>query len=149
MPIPIEIKEMVEAVKVNDQSLTEINFRYFDIGVEGIKALAEALESNRDVKILKFRRNYIGDEGIKIGANGVAQNNGINILNSRGKEEKISTLNDKLKHDKIFTHLEWEENRTYLTIGNYASHGDNDEYNMEQVENFYKHIQSLLNNFNI
>jgi len=79
----------------------------------------------------------------------VAQNNGINILNSKGKEEKISTLNDKLKHDKIFTHIEWEENRTYLAIGNHASHGDHDEYNMEQVKNFYKHIQSLLNNFNI
>ena len=79
----------------------------------------------------------------------VAQNNGINILNSKGKEEKISTLNDKLKHDKIFTHIEWEENKTYLAIGNHASHGDNDEYNIEQVENFYKHIQSLLNNFNV
>lgn len=79
----------------------------------------------------------------------IAQNNSVNILNKNGKEEKISTLNDKLKHDKIFTHIEWEENRTYMGIGNYASHGEYDEYNSEQVENFYKHIQSLLNNFGI
>lgn len=31
----------------------------------------------------------------------IAQNNSVNILNKNGKEEKISTLNDKLKHDKI------------------------------------------------
>lgn len=36
-----------------------------------------------------------------------------------------------------------------MGIGNYASHGEYDEYNSEQVENFYKHIQSLLNNFGI
>ena len=79
----------------------------------------------------------------------IAQNNSKNILNSKGKEEKIFTLNDKLKHNKVFTHIEWEENRTYLAIGNNASHGEYDEYSLEQVENFYKHVQSLLNNFNI
>ncbi|MCK4553771.1 hypothetical protein KAU19_02315 [Candidatus Parcubacteria bacterium] len=79
----------------------------------------------------------------------IAQANGRNIYNARGKEEKISSLNDFFKKDKIFSQVEWEETKTYLTIGNHASHGEYGEYNLEQAKNFYKHIQNLLNKFNI
>lgn len=79
----------------------------------------------------------------------ISQNNSINILNAKGKELKISTLNDSLLNQNIITKIEWAENRTYLTIGNNAAHGDYDDYDIKQIRKFYKHIQSLLNNYNV
>lgn len=79
----------------------------------------------------------------------ISQDNSINILNTRGKEEKISTLNDSLYKNKIITQVDWEENSTFLTIGNNASHGEYDDYDLKQVEKFYKHIQSLLNSYTV
>ena len=79
----------------------------------------------------------------------ISQNNSINILNAKGKELKISTLNDVLLNQNIITKIEWTENRTYSTIGNNAAHGDYDDYDIKQVSKFYKHIQSLLNNYNV
>jgi len=79
----------------------------------------------------------------------IAQNSGLDIYSAKGKEEKISSLNDLLKKGKIITQVEWEETKIYLTIGNHASHGDYAEYDLEQAQNFYKHIQNLLNKFNI
>ncbi|QTA80966.1 SAM-dependent DNA methylase [Desulfonema limicola] len=79
----------------------------------------------------------------------ISQDNSINILNTKGKEEKISVLNDKLFNQNIITKVEYVENRACMTIGNNAAHGDYDDYNLKQVEKFYKHIQSLLNSYNI
>lgn len=79
----------------------------------------------------------------------IAQKNSISIFNDKLKEEKIAVLNDKLKENKVFNRVVWEENRTYLTIGNNASHGDYSQYEIKQVENFYQHIQSLLSDFGI
>ena len=79
----------------------------------------------------------------------ISQDNSINILNAKGKEEKIFFLNDKLFNGNIINKVEYVENRTYLTIGNNAAHGDYDDYDLKQIKKFYKHIQSLLNNYNI
>jgi adenine-specific DNA-methyltransferase len=79
----------------------------------------------------------------------ISQENEISILNSKGKEEKISTLNDKMKRDNIISQIEWEENKTFMVIGNHASHGEYEEYDLKRVENFYKHIQNLMNRFDI
>ena len=79
----------------------------------------------------------------------ISQDNSINTLNAKGKEEKISKLNDSLFKQNIITRLEWEENRTCLVIGNYAAHGDYGDYDLKQVEKFYKHIQFLLNSYNV
>ena len=79
----------------------------------------------------------------------IAQKNQINILTDKGKEIKLSTLNDTLKTENVFSKLEWEENKTYLIIGNHASHGEYDEFDLTQVNKFYKHIQTLINKFNI
>lgn len=79
----------------------------------------------------------------------IAQKNNISIFKDNHKEEKISVLNDKLKENKVFNQVKWEENKTYLTIGNNASHGDYDEYTLTQIENFYRHIQLLFNDFGI
>ncbi len=79
----------------------------------------------------------------------ISQDNSINILNAKGKEEKISVLNDKLFNNNVINKVEYLENRTCLTIGNNAAHGDYGDYSLEQVEKFYKHTQTLLNSYNI
>jgi hypothetical protein len=70
-------------------------------------------------------------------------------FNTKGKEEKATVLNDKLYNQNIFTQIDWEENKTFLTIGNNASHGDYDDYELKQVEKFYRHIQTLLNSYDV
>lgn len=79
----------------------------------------------------------------------IAQKNNFSIFKNNHKEEKITTLNDRLYESKVFNKVQWEENKTCLAIGNNASHGDYGDYDIKQVENFYRHIQSLLNDFGI
>ncbi len=79
----------------------------------------------------------------------IAQKNNINIFKENHREEKVTIVNDKLKEGKIFNKVQWEENKTCLVIGNNASHGDYGEYTLKQVENFYRHIQTLFNDFGI
>ncbi len=79
----------------------------------------------------------------------IAQSNQINILTDNGKEEKVSRLCDKLLNSFVFTKIEWEESKLNLAIGNEAAHGNYDEYNIKQVEKFYRNIQDLLSKHNI
>lgn len=79
----------------------------------------------------------------------LSQDNGINILNAQGKEMKLTVLNDMLKRDNVITQTQWEENKTFMTIGNDAAHGNYEEYDLRQVKRFYKHIQLLINSNNI
>ena len=46
-------------------SLTEIDLRYNEIGVEGTKAIAEALKVNTSLTDNYLEGNNIGDEGEK------------------------------------------------------------------------------------
>ncbi|MBD3809826.1 MAG: site-specific DNA-methyltransferase [Sulfuricurvum sp.] len=73
----------------------------------------------------------------------IASSHGINIT----EFSELSRLNDHLKQREIFTKVLWEENKTYIAIGNHAAHGDHDEYDYKQVENFYRHIQNLIDTF--
>ncbi|WP_052502505.1 site-specific DNA-methyltransferase [Halarcobacter anaerophilus] len=79
----------------------------------------------------------------------IAQNNGVPILKPNGKEETVENLNNTLKHNGVFSKVTWQENQTYMAIGNHAAHGDYDEYDLNQVENFYRYTQSLIDGFNI
>ncbi|MFH1946779.1 MAG: site-specific DNA-methyltransferase [Candidatus Magasanikbacteria bacterium] len=79
----------------------------------------------------------------------ISQKNNVEFLKENSKQEKASILNDKLKSENIFSKVDWEENKTYLAIGNNASHGEYGDYNIKQVENFYRHIQILLNKFGV
>ena len=79
----------------------------------------------------------------------IAQINRIEIYNDKQKEIKISKINDDLKKEKVISQIEWEEIKTYLTIGNKASHGEFDEYDLDQVKSFAKFAQDLINKFNI
>ena len=79
----------------------------------------------------------------------IAQNSGVSILRANGKEESVENLNNTLKNNDIFSKVTWEENKTYMAIGNHAAHGDYDEYDLKQIENFYRYTQSLIDGFNI
>jgi adenine-specific DNA-methyltransferase len=79
----------------------------------------------------------------------IAQRSGMNILKENAKEEKTAILNDRLKSENVFSKVQWEENKTYLAIGNHASHGEYSEYELKHAENFYKHAQTLIESFNI
>jgi len=74
-----------------------------------------------------------------------AYKNGLNLNDFNS----IARLNTKLKDDGIFTKVRWKENEKYLTIGNDASHGDYDNYNMKQVKAFYEYVQSLITEFGV
>jgi len=79
----------------------------------------------------------------------IAQNNGVNILKDNTKEEKLTILNDKLKSENIFSKVDWEENKTYIAIGNHAAHGEYSEYDLKNVANFYQHIQKIIERHNL
>jgi adenine-specific DNA-methyltransferase len=78
----------------------------------------------------------------------IAQNSGVAILKD-GKEHTVEYLNNTLKKENVFSKVNWEENKTYMAIGNHAAHGEYDEYDLKQVENFYRYTQSLIDGFNI
>ncbi len=75
----------------------------------------------------------------------IAHKSGINL----NEYNAIARVNTKLKDDNVFSKVIWKENETYLTIGNDASHGDYENYEMKQVQNFYTHVQTLIKNFGI
>jgi adenine-specific DNA-methyltransferase len=79
----------------------------------------------------------------------IAQNNGVNILKNNTKEEKLTILNDKLKGENIFSKVDWEENKTYIAIGNHAAHGEYSEYDLKNAENFYQHVQKIIERYNL
>lgn len=70
----------------------------------------------------------------------IAAQSGVNV-NDFGE---LSRLNDHLKQKEMISKIIWEENKTYIAIGNSAAHGDYDEYEIKDVEHFYRHIQSLI-----
>lgn len=75
----------------------------------------------------------------------IAHKNSINL----NEYNSISRVNTRLKDDEVFSKVLWKENEIYLTIGNDASHGDYDNYEIKQVESFYAHVQKLIKNFGI
>ncbi len=137
--IPQKILDVYDQmIKMNIPAKTEVIFSEFNKAKNKIFTEKEKEESARILRIVLEKT-----------IQKIAQSNGINVLKSDAKEEKISVLNDKLKNSSVFSQVDWEENRTFLTIGNHASHGEYGKYSLIQVENFYKHIQFLLNKFNI
>lgn len=138
-PIPQKILDVYkQLVKLNIPERKEIIFVEFN---KASTKIFEDKEKDEGARILRIVIEKVIQK--------IARNNGINILTDKGKEEKISKLNDQLKTNGTITQLEWENNKTYLTIGNFAAHGDYDEYELNDVKKFYKHLQELLNNYNI
>lgn len=137
--IPQKIVEVYrQLVKMNIPVKTDTIFFEFE---KAKKKIFEESEKDESARILRI----VLEKTIQK----IAQKNNISIFKDNHKEEKVSILNDKLKDGKVFSNVKWEENKTYLTIGNNASHGDYDEYTIKQVENFYRYVQSLFNDFGI
>ncbi|TRZ79988.1 site-specific DNA-methyltransferase [bacterium] len=137
--IPQEILNVYDKiVKMNIPVKTEIIFTLFE---KAKKQVFEEEDKDDGAKNLRIVLEKILQK--------IAQMNRIEIYNDKQKEIKISKINDTLKQEKIISQTEWEEIRTYLTIGNKASHGEFDEYNLDQIKNFIKVLQSLINKFNI
>ena len=77
----------------------------------------------------------------------ICQNKGINLKNENQKEKVLNTLNAELYRNEILTKLEWKEIETFLVIGNAASHGEYDEYDLEKVKDFYRYCQGLIDKY--
>lgn len=137
--IPQKILEIYkQLVKMNIPVKAETIFA--DLDSAKIKIFTEK-EKNEGARILRIVLEKLIQK--------IAQNNGISILKNNAKEEKCAILNDKLKSENIFSKVDWQENSTYLTIGNHASHGEYDEFDLKNVENFYGHLRKLIDSFNI
>lgn len=65
------------------------------------------------------------------------------------KDKKLSNLNDELKRISIFDKLSWEKNKTFIAIGNNASHWDYKGFNLKDLQDFYDYIVNMINTFNI
>ena len=77
----------------------------------------------------------------------ICENNGINLKNEHNKEKKLDTLNNDLYNNKILDQLTFMENKTFLIVGNKASHGEYQEYDLKKVKDFYKHCQKLIDEY--
>ncbi len=138
-PIPQKILDIYsQLVKMNIPVRTETIFIDLE---KAKKQIFENEDKDTGAKILRVVLEKLLQK--------IAQLNQISILNDKGKEIKISNLNDILKAQNVLSQVEWQENQTYLAIGNHASHGEYDEYTLEQVKSFYRHVKFLIEKFNI
>ncbi len=137
--IPQEILDVYDKiVKMNIPVKAKIIFTLFE---KAKKQVFEENDKDDGAKNLRIVLEKILQK--------IAQMNRIKIYNDKQKEIKISIINDNLKKEKVISQTTWEEIRTYLTIGNKASHGEFDEYDLSQIKNFVKFVQNLINKFNI
>jgi adenine-specific DNA-methyltransferase len=65
------------------------------------------------------------------------------------QDKKTSYLNDELKRMNILDKIFWEKNKTFIAIGNDASHGVYDGFNLKDLQDFYDHIINIIDMFNI
>ena len=59
----ITLDEAIERLSRNDPTLTSLNLYSNRIGVDGARALADALKENRTLSSLNLDGNRIGDDG--------------------------------------------------------------------------------------
>jgi len=138
-PIPQKILDVYDRlVKMNIPMRTDVMMHELSRAKDTIFMKKEKDEGARKLRIV-----------LEKAIQKIAQTNSIKIFKENGKEEKIARLNDLLKKEKIISKVEWEENKTHLTIGNQAAHGEYDEYNLKQIENFFRHTSALINKHNI
>lgn len=118
-------QEFIIANEVFDSVLEEAKFFIYD-------------QKNKDIGAILLR--IVLEDSIKR----IAKKEGIEI---NGK--KTSILNDELKSQSYFIQTTWRQNQAWLDIGNKAAHGNFDNYDLNQVENFYQGLVNFLSsNFN-
>jgi len=89
--------------------VTSINLFYNQIGVEGAKALAEALETNKTVTSISLTHNQIGDEGAKALAEALKANEtvtSINLFDNRIGDEGAKMIRKALMINVSVTMLD-------------------------------------------
>jgi len=64
--------------------------------------------------------------------------------NIEGQDKKVAILNDELKSKNYFIQTVWRQNQAWLDIGNNAAHGKFENYDLNQVENFYNGLVNFL-----
>lgn len=104
-----EISHLLKSSEVES-----LNFKYYeDLGDEGTILLAQALENNISLKLLKLKQCSVGDEGAKALANFLAQNKtlkNLNLSNNKIGSEGIQWLSKFLAKNKSLTSLDLRGN---------------------------------------
>ena len=80
-----KLKELCERLKANDPSLIELNLDYGNLGVDGARALRDALKNNRIVSRIHIHHANLGFKGTKILFEG---------LKGRGVKTSVSLVDD-------------------------------------------------------
>jgi len=113
-------QEFIIANEVFDSVLEEAKFFIFE-------------QKNKDIGAILLR--IVLEDAIKR----IAKKEKLDI-----EDKKISTLNEELKTKNYFIQTVWRQNQAWLDIGNKAAHGEFEEYNLVQVENFYNGLVGFL-----
>lgn len=75
----MKLEEAIKDIKSNEPTTCTINFWNKQIGAEGAKALAAALEQNTTLSLLYLENNQIGDKGAKAIAKALEQNTTLRV----------------------------------------------------------------------
>ncbi len=113
MPIS---EELLQRIRDNDSTLTSLDLRDNQIGVEGAQALASALKHNTTLAELNLERSQIEKEGAEAIAEVFTSNFNTNLrsLNLNGNRignEGVKAILEGLKHNKTVRHLDLESNQ--------------------------------------
>jgi len=142
-----ELRELCKRLAENDPTLTTLNLDYGNIGIDGAKALRDALRHNKMVTAIHLHHSNLGFEGTKIlfeGLKGRGIQTAVNIVDDYTEDEYDTLLtiakqpkkergqfgNNKGMDNKIFANLA-NDGRGYVahakenkTTNKNASKGD-------------------------
>jgi hypothetical protein len=113
-------QEFIIANEIFDSVLEEAKFFIFE-------------QKNKDIGAILLR--IVLEDAIKR----IAKKEELEIGN-----KKVSILNDELKTSGYFIQTIWRQNQAWLDIGNDAAHGNFDNYDLSQVENFHNGLINFL-----
>jgi len=100
-----KLKELCERLKTNDPSLIELNLDYGNLGVDGARALRDALRGNKIVSRIHIHHANLGFKGTKIlfeGLKGRGIKTFVSVLDDYTDSE-YETLLSMAQHPKIKT----------------------------------------------
>ena len=119
-----KLQELCKRLKDNDPSLRELNLSYANIGIDGARALRDALKHNKYVNFIRLHHSNLGFKGTKLlfeGLKGRGVKTSVSIIDDYNdaefdellmmtkqppKEKRGAFGNKKGIDDKIFANLE-------------------------------------------
>ncbi|KAJ6255578.1 leucine rich repeat family protein [Anaeramoeba flamelloides] len=122
-----EFKNKMQRLKLNDQKMTYLQLFGYQLGVQKMQALSDALKVNQTLTHLEISLNRIGDKVIEALSEALKVNQSItnlilsyNLIGANG----IEALNESLKENQTITKLnlyeklEWKkrECKLYLNL---------------------------------